>query len=173
MGASLCVSVYADGGVIGKNPSPIGGTWAYILVDSDRLKVDSGSGVVRPADVGLPAIENNLTELLACLQAMERLPDGWAGVIHTDSQVTVFRLRGKNPKLNGIPEAMRERLRLARGRLGTYSMVLLDGHPTRAHLKAGVGKRGKPVSLWNVECDRECSRLARGVRATQTMRLFE
>jgi hypothetical protein len=47
-----------------------------------------------------------------------------------------------------------------RQELGRLEPILLDGHPTQAQLKAGVGKRGNPVSRFNAWCDLECQRMA-------------
>jgi hypothetical protein len=41
----VIVSVYADGGVIGANPSPKGGTWAWCHVNDADHRVKSGSGL--------------------------------------------------------------------------------------------------------------------------------
>lgn len=169
--AALHIAVYADGGVININPSPHGGTWACIFVDLATGPAPGGtiiltaSGIVTPNDIGLPTVSNNLTELLACVEAMERLPDGWGGVIHTDSYVTLCRLANANPSFSGIPDHLRTRTWTARRRLGRFSVALLDGHPTRAQLAAGIGKRGNKVSAWNVACDKECGRLAAEWRA--------
>lgn len=38
------IAVYADGGVILKNPSAIGGTWAFCGVDAEGNRVIEGSG---------------------------------------------------------------------------------------------------------------------------------
>lgn len=161
------LSVYADGGVITKNPSTYGGTWACIMVtqigDADQFELHSG--LVTPAQIGLPTVSNNYTELLACVESMERLPDRWDGVLHTDSNVTRIRLVYPRAKLNGIPNGLRERLADQRKRLGSFTVVLLSGHPTREQLRTGIGKHNLPVSRWNVECDKECNRLANTFRS--------
>lgn len=51
------------------------------------------------------------------------------------------------------------RMAMTLGRLGQLQYVQLDGHPTKANLRAGVGKRGNPVSRHNAWCDRECARV--------------
>lgn len=149
---------YADGGCIGINPSPDGGTWAFRLIGFGETVLKEESGIVLPAEAGLPTISNNYTELLACLRALRSLPDGWEGDLFTDSQVTLLRLTKDRPSFNGIPEAMVEETWRQRRRMGKLRVTLLDGHPTRAHLAAGVGKRGYPVSEHNVACDKACSR---------------
>jgi ribonuclease HI len=155
------IDVYCDGGVIQVNPSPIGGTWAYVIVDQDGVEVRRAFGVVTPAEIGMPAVTNNFTEFFAALQAFYFLPKGWAGRLHTDSNVTRLRLIYPNAKMNGIPNPWQELLRYFRSHLGGFNVTLLDGHPTKAQLEKGVGKRGNPVSKWNVLCDKLCTEAGR------------
>lgn len=166
----VAASVYTDGGVIGLNPSMIGGTWAFCYVDAGGKRRHDAAGIVRPADVGLPTITNNLTELLAAVMALESLPEGWTGTMYTDSLITLYRVQGFQPnrrrpaKFNGIPGFLRDRLKIAVGRLGAFSLVLLGGHPTKADLARGARLGGLPVSAHNVWCDRACTAQARMVR---------
>lgn len=182
---SLDAEVFTDGGVIGRNPSELGGTWAYIMVPTSPtfgihdwpeamqpyatwLKgrcVVRDSGVVAPSDIGLKFVSNNVTELWAAMEALERMPAGWGGNLCTDSGVTQCRLVNKSPSFRGIPADLRDRFWKARQRAGAFRVTLLSGHPTKAHLAAGIGKRGTPVSEWNVACDEECNRLARVSRS--------
>ena len=64
--------IFCDGGVIGPNPSPIGGTWAWCWVHDDVM-IKHEYGVVEPCDLGLTKITNNHTELLAAVRALESL----------------------------------------------------------------------------------------------------
>lgn len=158
------IALYADGGVIGPNPSAIGGTWAWCQVANGQRGL-CGSGIITPVAAGLPAITNNLTELYAILEARESLPYAWSGTIHSDSWVSLQRVFC-TAKLNNVPPWLVERLqRLQRdGWFRGCSWVLLDGHPTRAQLAAGVGKREHPVSIHNVWCDAECTRRAQEIK---------
>lgn len=160
------IAVYADGGVIGRNPSEIGGTWAWCHIGEDDTIIASGSGIIRPADVGLPAITNNLTEYAALVRGIMRLPHGdWDGHIYSDSRITLGRLF-EGWKTEGIPEVWTGWAEYYVKRLHhPVQWTLLDGHPTQAQLAAGTGKRGNPVSKWNAWCDKECGRLAKGVGA--------
>ncbi|MDE3077486.1 MAG: hypothetical protein KGJ86_18865 [Chloroflexota bacterium] len=166
-------AIYADGGCIRKNPSPIGGMWAWCLVNELGERVSQGSGVMVPAygyDAHFPdlrvdrwpfdEITNNQMEFVALVLGLEALPDGWSGAVCSDSQVTLGRFF-KQWKLDGIPPKWIQRGGFARRRLGQLSAVLLDGHPTRRHLADGKGKRGNRVSQHNVWCDEECNRVAR------------
>lgn len=155
--------VYVDGGVVRQNPSPIGGTWACVLVDVNGRELDRASGFVSRESLGMD-VTNNFTELLAAVEGLERLPDGWSGTLHTDSNVTRCRIIGRNPGMNGIPQALRDRLAACKKRLGFIRVVLLDGHPTRDQLFRGSGKRGNPVSKWNVLCDELCTIAGRANR---------
>lgn len=152
------VAVYSDGGVVNVNPSPIAGMWATCHVDADDTLVWSASGVVLadPDDDFLSLVTNNQTEFRALLAGLEALPDGWSGTVYCDSLVTIRRFRD-DARVAGIPYDWRKRMAYVLGRLGALNYVLLDGHPTRAQLAAGVGKRGNPVSKWNVWCDEACT----------------
>jgi len=164
-------AAYCDGGVIGSNPSSLGGTWAVVLLDAAGEPYVTASGVVTPEQIaGRPLITNNYTELLAAVEAMERLPEAWTGTLHTDSNVTRCLIVNKRPSMAGIPEDLQRRLAAAKSRLGGawtpgedrrgatggICVVLLNGHPTKAELAAGIGKRGLPTSKWNVLCDKMC-----------------
>lgn len=163
---TTAVAFYADGGVIGPNPSIIGGTWCWCLADATGRRICDYSGVIRACDAQVPAVTNNLTELLALVNGLEALPHGWRGTVHSDSWVSLQRVF-RAAKLNNVPTWLADRLQeLQRsGHLATMTYVLLDGHPTKAQLAAGVGKRGHPVSIHNVFCDAECTRRAQQFRA--------
>src|SRR4051794_41446106 len=83
-------SIYADGGVIDRNPSSIGGTWAYCHVDDDDNRISEQGGIFIPSPRGL--VTNNRMEFLALLSALEALPSGWSGRVCSDSRVTLGRL---------------------------------------------------------------------------------
>ena len=160
-------AVYADGGVVGRNPSPEAGTWAFCYADAAGERVFGTAGHVTPAEVGLPAATNNLTELLAVLLALEQLPDGWGGAVFTDSLVTLRRVRdARRAKFKGVPGHVRDRVFAARDRLGKLTFTLLGGHPSRKELAAGVRADGMPVSVHNCWCDSECGRAGEAYRAS-------
>jgi ribonuclease HI len=148
--------LYCDGGVALKNPSPYCGTWAWLLVEHDK-ELQRGSGIVEPADVGLPTVSNNLTELLAALRALQGVPEGWEGTLFTDSGVTMYRIA--QPDRRTLPKFWYEML-VGLKRTRKFQVVLVGGHPTKADLKKGFNKDGKPVSKWNVACDKMCRNLA-------------
>lgn len=147
-------AVYADGGVIRINPSPFGGTWAACHVAMDGTHVWEDAGVILPEEVGGP-VTNNQTEFYAMLAGLEALPADWCGAILSDSHVTLIRFCNEAP-LRGIPEAWQSRMKEVLLRLGRLTPVQLDGHPTKAQLTSGYGKRGNRVSRHNVWCDLRC-----------------
>ncbi len=157
-GVNVPFALYCDGGVVLKNPSLLGGTWAYCGIDENGAKVSKASGVVTPSELGKKVISNNFTELLAALNALESVPHDWEGTLYTDSLVTLRRVTTGN-SFKGISNTMKERT-LARRKGRKYKVVLLSGHPSRAELRRGVGKRGTPVSVHNVWCDEECKKQA-------------
>lgn len=163
--------VYADGGVARVNPSPFGGMWAWCHVRYPATPggtpspvsevVRSASGVVRAGELMPGPVSNNLTEFLALLLGLEALPDGWSGLVCSDSGVTLGRFeRHHTAGMKGIPPALVGRLTAVRARLGGLTFRLLGGHPTRADLDRGRRKDGKPVSPHNVWCDRACGERA-------------
>lgn len=157
----MIVEVYADGGVVTENPSPIGGTWAWCHVDEQGERVASGSGGAGPEFFGLHAgecVSNNVTEFYALLKAIEPLPEGWSGRILSDSGVTLTRFkRPEGARMKGLPPSLVGFMRVAVARLGEVEWVLLGGHPNRKQLAEGVRKDGKPVSQHNVWCDKKCN----------------
>ena len=155
---SNILSLYVDGGVIGSNPSMIGGTYAYRLIFEDGNNV-GWANVVTPAEIGGP-VTNNQTEMLAMLEGLKRLPDHWVGTIYSDSAVTLGRVFS-GWKWKNIPVWMHKVYQEQRARLTYWSelkYVQLDGHPTKAQLLSSIGKRGNPVSEHNVWCDHACQR---------------
>lgn len=160
-------SLYADGGVIAANPSPHGGTWAWCAIakanDEDYIAIH-GMGIIRPGDKGieLPAITNNVSEMVAVVAGLESMPDGWAGRLYSDSRITLGRLF-EGYKWNGIPEPLKVRARKAMAHVHWRAItpIHLDGHPTKAQLEVGIGKRGNLVSKWNAWCDEQCTKQAR------------
>jgi len=150
--------VYCDGATIGYNPSRVGGAWASCWVDADGKRVRSRSGKVTPDSDNLDVITCNYAELLAAVNALCDLPDGWAGTIYTDSEVTYWRIR-QSPRqsaLNGITALLAARLANVKARLGNYRTVVVKGHPTTDELRRGVSRKGRPVSVHNVHCDKLC-----------------
>lgn len=149
--------LFVDGGVIRKNPSTIGGTWAWRHINPDG-KINSGSGVITPSQAGMPAITNNLTEMLALLYGLSNLPRGWVGTVYSDSAITLGRAF-MGWRWSGIPSWMLDLYKINAHHINDkVRWVQLDGHPTKAQLLSGIGKRGNPVSEHNVWCDAACGR---------------
>jgi ribonuclease HI len=157
--SSPIVALYVDGGCILKNPSTIGGTWAWCGVDEQGNRVIERGGVV-PATEARP-ITNNHMEQIAITLALEAMPDGWSGKVYSDSQIALGRVF-KCWRIRNLPANVAKRSATAVARLGRIEIVLLQGHPTKADIARGIGaKRGLPVSIHNVWCDCECGRQAK------------
>jgi ribonuclease HI len=158
-------SIYVDGGVIGRNPSKLGGTWAYVVVDNQTDSIiQSDSGVVLPEHFSIvPRIEitNNISEYYAMMKGLLAVPTGYNGTIYSDSGVTIGRFFNGWKNTNVPNSLVATGLSLAKTLGENVKAVLLDGHPTKAQLAAGVGKRGHPVSKWNVYVDAKCSEEAK------------
>lgn len=153
------VSLYCDGGVIGRNPSRDGCTWAWVRVCADGVVRARDSGIITPAMAGLPTLENNLAETAALLFGLETLPAGWRGTAYTDNLNALRRLTTGH-KFKGVPPDMVRRvMELRKGR--KWSVQLLKGHPTKADLLRGFTSKGVPVSRFNVLVDKMCCEEAR------------
>lgn len=146
------VALYVDGGLVGKNPSDFGGSYAWALVDDKDELVKFGSGFVKTED---SPTTNNHTEMWAAIVGMEQLPDGWSGTLYSDSKITLGRLfRGERTK--NLPTDYIVKFKQNLARLGNVKGCHLDGHPSKVHLETGTGKRGNPVSKWNKFVDQLC-----------------
>ena len=155
--------VFADGGVVGANPSPLGGTWAFRVL-RDQQKVHEEAGLIPPK---YGPVSNNLSEIVAVLRGLD-----WARMqsipevsVASDSLITLRRITSERAAWNGIPGPVRQWAHTLLRDVNVSGAVLLDGHPTRAHLEAGIGKSGRPVSEHNVWCDRACGQIAARIKA--------
>jgi len=157
--------LYVDGGVIGKNPSTHGGTWAVVLVSADdTTELARWGGRIEAAECPYGVTTNNVSELWAALSGLEQMPAEWDGPILSDSFVTLSRLLNPKPGLVGLDTPLIDRLFIQKRKhnLAGDRAVLLDGHPTRLQLSIGIGKRGNPCSRWNALADRICNELKEG-----------
>lgn len=162
-GKPEATALYTDGGLIGRNPSPIGGTWAWRTTSRMGGVIAQASGVILPSDLGMEIVSNNNAELWAMVCGLEVLPAGWTGTVYSDSMVTIGRMFFGWRMVN-VPLALQKRADVVLTRLGRVKAFLLDGHPTEQHLRQGRGKRGHPVSVHNVFCDEACTREAQRYR---------
>ena len=154
--------LYTDGGVVLKNPSTIGGTWAWCLVEDDKV-IRQDSGHITPKQMFSPTVTNNQTELYAVIRGFTGLNDRDIVEVRSDSEITLGRVF-KHYAFNNIPNWMVDFMdeeidRLRNFKKFTYE--LMDGHPTREQVEKGIGKRGHVTSKWNVWCDEECRRQAK------------
>lgn len=163
------VELYCDGGVVLKNPSPYGGTWAWVAVDENGEVVKEDSGFV-PAPEGRP-VSNNHTEQIAIIKGLEAMEPGWSGTVLSDSMIALGRVF-QSWRTKNLPDNIIKRTREALMRVGNPKTVLLKGHPTKKELERGTHtKRFKtyekgpkivwkdieiPVSIHNVRCDELC-----------------
>lgn len=161
--------LFCDGGVIGRNPSKIGGMTAWCLVEGITL-VSWGGGVVTPRQLGVKEITNNITEFLAAVEALRAMEDGWRGVLYTDSEVTLRRIRKGRAGPELPPELLRKLLEEKERLLFTVELVC--GHPTKKELAKGFRERnGLPTSEWNLWCDKKCVQLANEYRQKHRIKL--
>lgn len=147
------VALYADGGVIGKNPSDFGGTFGWVAVDANDEIVTQGSGFHQTEG---QQTTNNHTELIAAIEALEAMAEGWSGTFYSDSKITLGRLF-QGWRCKNVPVDYIIRFKCALARLGDVKGSHVDGHASKKHLEAGIGKRGNPVSKWNNFVDNLCN----------------
>lgn len=167
---------YCDGGIIGVNKQAKAGTWAWckvqngsviasasgIIVIKDHPYPDEVAGYAFEEPTGVPFIGNNLTELLAVVEALEhsqKIDYGLPVTFHSDNQNAVKRVT-EGWACNGVPDWLMTRMEAVQTAL-TIEGVLLSGHPNKKQLELGIGPRGYPCSKHNVWCDSECKRLAK------------
>jgi hypothetical protein len=81
------VALFADGGLASKNPSPIGGVWAWCGVNANNERIIQRSGFTPPGKKG--TVSNNNSELIALVLALEAMPEGWTGKVCSDSKVAL------------------------------------------------------------------------------------
>lgn len=164
--------LYCDGGIIGRNPSPYGGTAAWRRLSGETVMAWN-SRIILPEETKTGLVTNNNSELIALLDGIELLPAGWKGTVYSDSRNALgWVFKGYTIDSN-IPHGLMVRLNqmVARRKTDGLSYVLLQGHPTKADLAAGIGKkRGLPVSEHNVFCDEACQSLARKWLAQEGVR---
>lgn len=160
------IALYTDGGVIAANPSQLGGTWAYCLVDASGQRIMERSGLLLPTEY-LPIISSNVTELLAMVEGLTALPIDWRGTVYSDSLITLLRVFHAG-RLNGVPAWLVDRLQTIQrsGKLRHMRHQLVRGHPSRKALERGHASCGTPVSIHNVWCDAECKRQKEAYFAT-------
>ena len=160
------VVLYATGGTIGSNPSPYGGTWAYVLVDAADQEIGYQVGVLTPQAVGTTTISNQVSAFVALLAGLAALPAGWSGNVASPQEIALGRVC-RGDALTDIPSVLLQRGQrvLQRFDLDALQPVLLAGQPTQAQLRAGVGAHGKPVSQHQVTCQTLCQQVAQVWRA--------
>jgi ribonuclease HI len=161
-------ALYVDGGVIGSNPSTLGGTFACRLIMGGDVVVCEHSGSFAPSE-GMCPVSNNHSELMAMLEGLKILPWNWRGTIWSDSKVTLLRTFCQGA-MNNVPQWMVDSLCNQQARLVHWNQIfygLLAGHPTKAHLQSGIGHNGHPCSKHNLWCDTQCGKEAQEFYSVQ------
>lgn len=161
------VRAYCDGGLIRSNPSPVGGAWAFRLVNCFDLPVLQKSGLIildgsdRANQETIPGkgLSNNQVEYIAMVQALDALPDGWSGEVCTDSLITIRALFQRDDWPAFVAPLWGQRAQDAKRRLGHIVPVHMGGHPTKIEVRNGVTRKGYPCSTHQVWCDYECTRI--------------
>jgi hypothetical protein len=152
------------------NPSLLGFTWAWVLVDEhDQLVRKQYGYEVCPivVDGRTWACQTDLGEFYALMRALAHLPEGWSGEVATDNLLTIHRMFHQQPTRSIPPKWVKIAAKLRADLMGNGGLLVpihLRGHPTRDQLLLGhdgtEGRPGIPVSRWNVEVD-SLTRLAR------------
>lgn len=152
------LNIYCDGGVILKNPSTYGGTWAYVFVENGQI-IKQESGFV-PCPDG-KVITNNLTEQIAIIKALEFLGAGTHAVIYSDSQTALGRTFD-NWRRKNLPKNVCDRLdAVIIKHKGFITGTLVKGHATKKEISEGISKKGLPTSKYNTIVDELCGEEAK------------
>ena len=148
------IKLFTDGGVLGRNPSLQGGTWAFCAADKlDRRVLEMSGFVLAPTG---EVMTNNHTEQLAIVRGLEAMPSGWCGTVYSDSAIALGRVFCGH-RCNGLPAWIQARTQSAMARLGDVRFAQVKGHPTKKELLAGRDKQNRYlVSALNVWCDAAC-----------------
>lgn len=187
--------VYIDGGQLNENSkgtgSLVGGMYAYCFVGDDDVRIAYNAGLVFPNHrcgefrrenslyaIGqvfdfngtiflkeYPGITNMMTETISAWKALSLLPDGWSGVIVSDSEVTLKRLTGEYKSWNNIPYSLCKAIKENLFRLGAWQVRHVAGHPWPYELSQGYRETKRrdgsvkrtPVSIHNVFVDFLCN----------------
>lgn len=152
------IAVYADGGLCLSNPSPYGGSWAYVMVDENQKVFREQSGFMTPQQLEMPVATNNVMELYALVRAILCTSVDASPHFYTDSKVTLLRVFGGS-RLANVPAWLLEATEAAQFLLPCFpgfAYTLLQGHPSQIELNGGTGDTGRPVSIHNARCDELC-----------------
>lgn len=146
----LVRKLYTDGGLA----PGTGGSWAWCAVGEDDEMIFGESGFF--AAPPNREITSPQAEFAALTKALEAMPDGWAGIVASDHELTLSRFFKGHACFN-IPPNMLQRAKTSIDRMGRMTCLLLQHKPTKKDLENGFGKKtGLPVSRWNVWCDKKC-----------------
>jgi ribonuclease HI len=156
------LKLFTDGGCSRKNPSPYGISWAYVAADENDTIIKQDSGAISTALCGKFKASNNLAEMIAAVKALEFAAHTQVqkATLYSDSELTLNRIF-KDYSKDGLPKNVTARLGTAVAKINKLDGVLVGGHPSKKELKAGVGKKGLPVSEYNVLCDKLCKEEAK------------
>lgn len=157
------LKVFVDGGLLGRNPSPIGGTYGIVYIQIDDTVISELSGVIDAETLGYNGfVSNNVSELYAlCLGILKITPvHGLEVHFYSDSEITLGRVFCGDA-LNNVPDWLKEMTRNARlhlRKLNLKGYTLLAGHSSIADCAAGWNKaKNLPASKWNTHVDRMCN----------------
>lgn len=147
-------SLWTDGGLLSRNPSPLGGSYCAIHVNPENKMVWTDRGILIPKHLGVEKITNNHTELTAVYRGIRRLPDGWKGEIVSDSECVLAWLqqegRGMYRTWKNCPPWLQSYVELEQKRILDTDGRLEYRH-VEGHQESSLDHR------WNCECDRICN----------------
>lgn len=145
------------------SPSPVGFTWAFVVVDDHGQEVHRESGyILAPILAGgrLYKAQSEVGEFVALSKGFRWLAThapGWSGEVCSDNHLALARVFRLAACRTLPPEWVRQSAKYRR-RLGSLYEQPLNGHPTQEHLERGYGHSNYPVSEWNVVTDDLCKR---------------
>lgn len=173
-------SLWTDGGLLSRNPSKIGGTWAWVRVN-EKLEIENqSSGILLPKHLNTEArvyteVTNSHSEITAIYRGLRELPDDWIGEIVTDSKLCISWLTqkdrlGERLVWKNCPDWLQERVIQEQNRIygsgGHLKYRHVDGHQNDS-----IDHR------FNILCDDMCRKEGEdykerhGIVATTTKRI--
>jgi hypothetical protein len=173
--------LFADGGTIAVimeiggrrrvlgNPSPVGITWAWVLVDEERELARASGYLLTPvghSDHGNEIqARGDVAEYYALLRGithLSTLKPPWSGAVCSDSALSLRRALGAPASTELIPRDWQGSLHVARSGLRRLWPVTVGSHPSPEELEEGVKQHPngtappRLVSAWNVLADDLC-----------------
>ena len=149
---------FCDGGVMGSNPSKLGGTWAWCHIGAGNERIATKSGMIKTIPGKRDEITNNEMELAAMIYLLQSFPERWSGQVFTDSRLTVLRIKAVQNGRSTREISMKSivLIKAALDRLSTVEVYWLPGHSREPFPFLVYGLGTVDVNPHNRWCHQAC-----------------